>query len=545
MDSLEIDDQGISPVEKARQKLRDAIVLHEREIVQRKEDIIRVKRNLNRLSPVSRLVPELFDVVFTYVAHDNPPYLPLYSWIRNITHICHEWRKIALQAPRVWNHLRLTENRNLMREIVARSKEAPLHVMTNDPLRNMWHLALIVRQLHRIHTMKLTLSHAMADPQIPSPFHAPELRHLELRAHSDWRTSSSLFFEDCDMPKLTHLELLSEKFRVPWSSSIFQRSLTHVVLMHRVPSASTLKSTLKALAGMPYLRSVSLIRVIPTQLEGASLVVHLGHLESLHLVDACSSCIALLQHISYPSTAALQLEISSFSDDELASLGGEITAKLSSADLDGVCIRSLAMKATADWPSRITAWRVAICADKIGTKMQCSDYPDLIFDLTLLCPNIIQPDLSRFRSPLPLSNVETLYLHAEGSSLESSWTELSDIMPNVKDLVISSDGLSDQSIAHLLTIDPTPDESASLPLFPSVNVLMLLGFKFRPDSSRYTASGTRSDLRKMLVSRKLAGRMIQTLCIDNAVNLYDDDLTGIRKEVKTLAVYWNNVSWDS
>lgn len=314
--------------------------------------------------------------------------------------------------------------------------------------------------------------------------------------------------------------------------------------MNGIPPTSTLNGTLEALEGMPSLNYLSLCSVIPRRDQDTNTVVQLRHLQTLHLVDLCSSCISLLQHISYPPTAAVSVIIPSHSNEELAQLGSEISAKLPGSDSSFPGIQGLTIDRIAGAVS-ISAWRKKIYDTEMQTRLRSNNSSYLVFDVVLRgATHDLESNVAHLRASLPLSNVETINLRTWGSP-DAMFKELSDAMPDVKELAITSDEKSDWKIPRLLVVRPTkPDIPALPPLFPSLAVLTLSGMKFREHSDCRDKSELMMDLRKMLKSRQSSGRKIKTLAIGNAVNLDGRDLHNMHRVVGEVKWDPKRVSWE-
>jgi F-box-like len=75
------------------------------------EDSIRVlKCRRNALAPISTLPPEILTEIFSILSHsayDNEK-VGYLAWLW-VTHVCHNWREIALNHPRLWSHINFTK----------------------------------------------------------------------------------------------------------------------------------------------------------------------------------------------------------------------------------------------------------------------------------------------------------------------------------------------------------------------------------------------------------------------------------------------------
>lgn len=526
--SLEPSEAEATYVGTAGKAYQDAISDH--------EHTIRRRREINKIAPVFRLIPEILGEILTYISHAETYGLYECEWL-TATHICHEWREIALRSPRVWSNLFLMSNTDCLKELIARSKNAPLHITTGHYASRV-NLDLALDQLHRIHTLQLFLDVKRPEMSVSPPFNAPELRHLELvdLYPASPQTITLPFEYDCDLPKLKRLDTRSYALCLSWTSTIFKSTITHLFLQHTLPSTSTLDETLEALAGMPNLKSLQLRDVLPSLFHGSARNVHLPHLELLDLIETCKSCSPLLQHVTYPPTAKLRIELSSpLSRSDVTELSSQIATKLSDPHSSGASVRSLLIT-NADFDI-VAAWREHLTATEI-----IPDRPenaDVELELDLQNSRHYEAILKQILSPLPLSNVHTIGL-VSGATFSSCWKTFSRSMPSVQELGVSSTNSEEsQMVLRLLVVrSPKPDSPAPPPLFPRLNVLLLSGMWFCEDAYDEDPAVLRL-LRKMLRSRQLSKRTsrIEELVLKNTINLDETDVEDIHKLV-------GKVTWD-
>ena len=96
------------------------------------EESIRELRCRNSLAPISSLPTEIIAIIFSILRLSNAPLAggkrDHLAWLR-VTHVCHQWRWIALNNPLFWAHIDFT-NITLagVVEMLARAENAPLHL---------------------------------------------------------------------------------------------------------------------------------------------------------------------------------------------------------------------------------------------------------------------------------------------------------------------------------------------------------------------------------------------------------------------------------
>ncbi|KAI0061035.1 hypothetical protein BV25DRAFT_1790287, partial [Artomyces pyxidatus] len=88
----------------------------------------------NTLIPVARVPPELLARIFTLLANEPIPEIPgpwlstvsgKLGWI-NVSHVCSRWRAVALSSRTLWQVINFSLGSSWMRELLARSKSAPI-----------------------------------------------------------------------------------------------------------------------------------------------------------------------------------------------------------------------------------------------------------------------------------------------------------------------------------------------------------------------------------------------------------------------------------
>lgn len=483
----------------------------------KKQKIIERKRDINRLAPVSRLSPEILSDIFTYVAHEDIDHSSRpYAWLQ-ATHVCHEWKEIAQAAPRVWNHVKLTSSIDCLKDFIARSKQAPLHIMADHAFPKVIS-DHVFGQLHRIQTLSLVLDREIADIVIPSPLNAPELRRLKLtQCGPFWRHENlRSLFGDLDLPKIMDLELSLSSFYVDWTSPIFSPSLTNLSIRGPCPPDSTLDDVLVALAGMPNLKLIVLSGSLPSPRQESGQAAHLPYLEKLDVSDSCESCNALVRRITCPPAAVLRLAIKSFTESDLEELGYMVCAKLSNRGL-----RSASFVSGPVGSTNFHVWKEQL---RIAKSVWDNTYDtEAVFKLHFGIARPLHAIFQQAHFPSPFLNVRTLYI-TSNIGFDVGWKLISDSMPHVSELCVSgSDTAHGPQIMDMLTVQSvTPGSPALPPLFPRLKIFSLSDiylYKNPRDDTSITLVG---ELWKMLESRKLSHRMIEELRLQN-IGCYEID----------------------
>ena len=82
----------------------------------------------NALAPVSSLPPEIFATIFFFLCLRGGDSGHNLARIY-LSHVCHQWREIALNQSLLWSHVDFTALTLAgAAEILARAKSAPLHL---------------------------------------------------------------------------------------------------------------------------------------------------------------------------------------------------------------------------------------------------------------------------------------------------------------------------------------------------------------------------------------------------------------------------------
>lgn len=330
-----------SPMLQARLDIESDIDVHIRAISD-------LRTRLNTLTPIGSLPPELLSGILVHRAIDDYRSVPNIhnthlSWIR-LSHISRHFRAVTLSTPQFWSYLRLMKGR-VFAELLARSMSAPLHItastfaMSGYPDRDR---ALVLEMLlphsRRIKELYIDgpskLLQSFCTKTI-SPFDT--LDKLELTspptAH-DYHPSESesrlpdvvpILASSTSPPRLRHLEL--RWFPFCWNDPIFSSpTLTTLVIVGYdrnnylriwLPDVGSFDALFSSLASIAHRLEVLEIQdAIPTQgltvadpvqLPLPSETILLSSIKRIHLVGDAIYVTHLLNHISFPSTASLNV----------------------------------------------------------------------------------------------------------------------------------------------------------------------------------------------------------------------------------------------
>ncbi|CAL1716192.1 unnamed protein product [Somion occarium] len=320
-----------------RSEVEEEIFRH-REIVRQELHAIAAKtRLLNNLLPVSKLLPELLADIFMYFAADYSAYASLgstpgpYSWIV-VTHVCHHWRSVALNAPGLWRFIYLGAP-DLVQLYLSRSSHAPLCIRSwiwipraeeqwgwwpnkprsVPPSNDLTSLNLIFLQVSRIQELSLgvpdyILQRAFAVFNAEG-FDAPALQMLKLNGVNN--SSFPNILNKCSLPALKSVEIRG--YSIPWELPFLYLDLTNLVLHPSSPDSLLLEKLLNALFYMPSLQTFELINehcdglCESPRTNVALRSVELPLLQRLHLHLDVFSVDAFLLHCTFPSSTIVHL----------------------------------------------------------------------------------------------------------------------------------------------------------------------------------------------------------------------------------------------
>ncbi|CAK5283099.1 unnamed protein product [Mycena citricolor] len=291
-------------VEKAQQELDQHIRHHFAQI-----SALQTRRNA--LAPISRLPPEVLSRVFLCLVLSDS-----YSvrWTREISHVCRQWRAVALEFPWVWSYPSF-RHLDWAEEMLERSKSALLTIKFHEvytPPRMIDLLTRALSQVSRLGELDFDVKDRLAQLGLlvnmtdPAPF--LHTLHLEATGHYGGPLSLPATFLGGDTPRLRRVDLTG--FAIAWDSPLL-RNLTRLRVVHFARQESTLSMTMKelldALDHMPLLESLELKNILPPIAVQARPRVLLAHLESLELADNVEECCGILSQMTYPSSAKVHV----------------------------------------------------------------------------------------------------------------------------------------------------------------------------------------------------------------------------------------------
>ncbi|KAI9453528.1 hypothetical protein BJY52DRAFT_834031 [Lactarius psammicola] len=306
-----------------REHLRQAI---DTEIKSLEESIRALKLRRNALTPISSLPTEVITAIFSLLR--LPVASPLggkpdhnLAWLR-VTHVCRQWREIALDLPLLWSHVDFTTVSPAgATEILARAKKAPLSLEARLPIFR-WddsRFSALQQELrtHVSHICHLSISAESVYLQrtieaLISP--APILEYLSLsiekyRHRTPLRVSIPDTLFNGTTPRLSCLKLCD--CNISWKSPLLKGLKNLEILTLSVSKRPKLAVWLDALDEMPQLkrlvlRSATPVVLFPFNIE-VERTVTLPFLTHFDISGCVEDCALALAHLVLPALTRLCL----------------------------------------------------------------------------------------------------------------------------------------------------------------------------------------------------------------------------------------------
>ena len=296
-----------------------------------------LKHRRNTFAPISCLPTEVIASIFFILRLSVQPLRAggkrdHLAWLR-VTHVCHQWREIALNNPLFWSHIDFTGiSLAGAAEILVRAKKAPLHlgVWATGHQQDDVRFSAFKRELHS-RVSYISHLHIRADSvlfcrtleQLVSP--APILKSLSLSTKANYLiTSSPPTIPDSlfggTTPQLSCLEL--HKCNISWKSPLL-KGLTHLEIHspseHARPSLVDWLNTLDEIWQLKKLILHSASPIAPPFPLDVERTVTLSFLTYLDISASVGDCALALSHLILPALAQLCIKAYSFLPD-----GGDV-----------------------------------------------------------------------------------------------------------------------------------------------------------------------------------------------------------------------------
>ena len=309
--------------EHSREILQQAIDARIKVLEESIEEPVRVlKYERNALAPISSLPPEVFAIIFSFSCSSGKPDDNL-TRIR-LSHVCHQWREIALNQPLLWSHVDFTTLSSAgTAEILARAKSSPLYLEARISSQS-WNDVRFSTFLKEVQARLPHICHldvSAEGPDIHSILRAlgspaPILEYLSLFSTTESysanaSTPDTLF--DGSAPRLSCLTLCH--CGISWKWPRFKGLKYLEIVGPAVNSNPTLTVWLDALSEMPDLKTLILNEAILTWASPAppfqfdvERTVTLPSLAHFDIVGNLEDCVLALAHLDLPAVTQLSLE---------------------------------------------------------------------------------------------------------------------------------------------------------------------------------------------------------------------------------------------
>ena len=292
-----------------------------------------MKIRRNALSPISSLPPEVFIAIFSHLCLPGTS-SSLHGRILDsdyhltrlcVSHVCHQWREIALDQPLLWSHIDFfTQSAAGTAEILTRAKSAPLYLEASvsdcdwDDVRFRTLLQELPARIPYIYRLRISADPTDLDNIIRATImsrSAFSLEHLSLSSQNEragrrtrrrYPIPDSLFNDST--PRLSCLELCY--CDISWESPLF-KGLKHLEILR--PSARLrpdLTIWLDALNEMPQLKTLilhSASPVAPSLPFNVERTITLPSLTRLDISGSPGDCALALAHLYLPALTSLCL----------------------------------------------------------------------------------------------------------------------------------------------------------------------------------------------------------------------------------------------
>ncbi|KAI0070848.1 hypothetical protein K474DRAFT_1776547 [Panus rudis PR-1116 ss-1] len=327
-------------------------------------------RRFNELLPVAKLNTDiLIEILRTAQASYEEEYQRLLTnfdyhtvqshrssgWL-TITHVCHYWRTVALETPKLWTTLYFASP-TWIRELLQRSRGASLKLCFVIPsyfelthLQRMTSMKLALQALSRVEAIDLRIpGQYMNDVRnVAAGMDLGVLRRVVLYNLTENTADEDLFppFSDCHISSLTHLAVA--RFPLRWIERFFVPTLTHLTLhTHERPSQSRslflIQPILKILPTLPRLTTLNINNIfkdssLPDSPDhsAASLgatTIQLSELRELMISDYCGPTTHLISRLYVPSNCRIELHAAATSVTELETLSSAVVRLYERADM--------------------------------------------------------------------------------------------------------------------------------------------------------------------------------------------------------------------
>ncbi|KAH8091701.1 hypothetical protein BXZ70DRAFT_909752 [Cristinia sonorae] len=527
--------------------------------------VMRLGQQINTCSSLSILPPEVLVEVFRQYAmlyeeeEDNVTGADVwlggvkpYKWL-GITHVCHHWRELALNTPRLWARIPVHAKDKVVKEMVARAKDAPLivkaNLTTNLPLIGRFY-DIFNKHIHHVASLDIQLRGFTLSDLFTAGASAPLMHSFTFRDVSggtaNWPAIRGLFSRS--LPSMEYVSIRCEMLQ--WEPAIFLPTLKELKLecarydpnqagrgrfinSGGPPRHPTWVEFYDAMQKMPYLRELDLENAFPVdppnRANSPNEPLHFPSLKDLLIFGNAKECADFLNHVSLPLRCGILVRVTLDPGETVSMVGPAVRRQVeawdrkpvrlvgTSKDADSDPLRSLTISDIHAHAVLFRAWSFVFTDPANVVRLPHMQQEKLT--LSLISDRTPAATLLEgFASSLCGSTLHTLCLEPLDGMSEKVWISVLREMPNLHMLYVSRQ--SGHRIPAVLSVQ-VPDGGARKPILPNLKDLLFDGIDFSatlPGEAGVDAEfGTR--LRRALDVRKRAGAMVAELIVTNCSNV--------------------------
>lgn len=520
-----------------------------------KDTIRALKTRRNALLLISQLPPELISTIFYFVQTDplsSTPYEKT-KWTA-VSHVCAHWRRVALETPRLWTciDIRAFESGTWVETFLERSKRAPLTLSVNLTSRSQQRIEAVLGNMDRMRQLSLTLQIPMGQDllEILETHPAPLLELLEINSFAtagSGRLSDNLFAGN--HPSLRRLKLINcnLSWNLPTLKDLVALQISNPHIMKgsgQGPSLLQLTSMLNKSPNLEHLDFDGAFPISQTDVDFGSPIL-LSHLSKINLKSKISSCINLLNHISYPATSSISVRSLYNTSHTLPDILRIMRCTFSPEKIIGVRPPIRYLKVTSSLETSEGLLNIDGWCDPRNYQQEAKVSLGVEIPGDIIHPSVGESH-SEFWSILPLEGLE--YLHIGGLDLpKTSWLDLCGRLEQLT--ILRLDSLSTKAASSILEVlsskrpnvqrkDKKRRQNTAHLYFPALRELSITEWNFEslPENGKQT-----SKLLKQLISclktRKKLEPRIEKMNLFNCRYLFKSGVGELKKVV-------SYVNWD-